>query len=266
MLSVNLTIHNKQNILNRVLDGIFKNTSTPFEFIAILDGCTDNSETILLSYLAEQKYKNCIAFKVLYADNIFETRANNIAAKASSGDYICIVQDDCIILEYAYEQRLLLPFKKWTEVFSVSGNCAHNWMYNEQTKGTDAEGWSDLLIHCQHAKKVNTDRNTFYVRDSVNRGPLMLDRQTMHFLGYFDESFEPLSDDDHDLMYRAKSLGRICGYVQIELESRSEWGATRNDDGSTKQWVKDVNHKNAALLYSRHKNIMNTHVIENRLL
>lgn len=273
MISINLTIHNKQDILLDVLNGIFNNTISKFEFIAVLDGCTDNSEKIVLDFLQNNKNKNLVHFNVLYADNVFETKANNIAAKASNGRYIVIVQDDCVITEYGWDERILRPFKYYRDVFAVSGNCAHNWKFNENRKDdlhffpAEPKDWCDILIHHDHANKTTCSKDIFAIRQSVNRGPLAIDRFDLIKLGYFDEEFAPLENDDHDLMYRARySLGKVCGYYGIDFVSKPEWGGTRNEQGQTKQWVYAANHKNARLLYHRHSDKMKTAIIENRNL
>ncbi len=264
MLSINLTIHNKEKILYSVLSGIFKNVTLPFEFIAVLDGCTDESEKILLGFINSHSH---IPNKIIYANNIFETRSNNLAAKSSIGDYICIIQDDMVIKEKGFDERMIKPFKAFSDVAAVTANCSHNWVYNYNNKGVDANGWSDLLHHIEHANKTNTDRNTFAVRDCANRGPLMIKHEYLQSLGYFDEAFAPQDSDDHNFCYEVKKkLGKVVGYYGIDYESQPSWGGTRNEDGSTKQWMLDANVKNASLLYERHKDVMNTHTIENRKL
>ncbi len=70
MISINLTIHNKAFLLNRVLDGIKNNTINPYELIIVLDGCTDESESIVDKFIHSNYY---IKTKKLYAQKVFET-------------------------------------------------------------------------------------------------------------------------------------------------------------------------------------------------
>ena len=280
MNSINLTIHNKGFLIEKVLDGIFKNSVLPFELIIVLDGCEDDTETKVVEYLANNHCKVIRGFNILYANNVFETKANNMAFLASTGDFCIVVQDDCVIKEFAWDERLLRPFKEFHDVFAVSGNCAHNWEINPNSKDianlhfsgfqkllTPAKDWCDILNHIHHAKANNTPRDIFAVRDTVNRGPLAIKRQDLAEMGYLDEAFAPQDSDDHDLMYRMqKKLGKVCGFYGIEFESLPAWGGTRNPDGSTKQWMFSANHKNTRLLYERHREIMGRQRIENRIL
>lgn len=268
MISINLTIHNKQNILQLVLEGIFKNCILPFEFIAVLDGCTDNSEEILTNFLVANAPKNLTGFNVLKADNVFETKANNMAARVSSGKYICIIQDDQIIDEYGFDARLIKPFEAFPDVFAVSGNCAHNWTLNVSSTGRDAYGWCDILNHIHHANKNSIPRDVFAVRDSCNRGPLVINAEDFKALGYFDENAIDKQDcDDHLLMYDAKKkLNKVVGYYGVEWYSRSEWGGTRDENGQPKQWHLDCQAANVKTLFERHKDVIHTHTIDNRFL
>lgn len=266
MLSINLTVHNKDFLIKEVLDGISKNTVGTYELVTVLDGCNDNSESILDQFISENP---SIKVKKLFADDVFETKSNNIAAKASEGDFIAIVQDDMIITERGWDERMLIPFSKFGDVFSVTSRTSHNWVINGKSEHLNLEKtppgiWSDILLHVDHAHKGNTPRDYFEIRDSSNRGPLMINHQDFEKLGYLDEDFAPLDMDDHDLHYRAlKELGKVTGLFWIDFISEEKWGGTRAS-GSTAQWHLDANHKNSKLILERHKDVINTRKIETR--
>lgn len=262
-LSINCTIHNKSFLLPEVLVGIKNNTTGTFEIVFCVDGCTDSSLQ-MVEYFCMNNPR--IKTTILEAPNVFETKANNLCAKASTGEHIIIVQDDQIITEMGYNERLLKPFKLWDDVFAVTGRCAHNWVINPYSvdlaqyieKGINARidgyRWCDILNHTDHADKNNTNRNTFAVRNSVNRGPLAINLSDLQTMGYLDEVYAPLEYDEHDLMYRMRAkLGKVCGFFDIGWRSEPGYGGTRNQDGSTKQWVLENNHKNTRIFYDKHK-------------
>ncbi len=264
--SIILTVHNKDLLLWReVLPKLKVMTDwRDTEIIFVLDGCTDTSEAVICTFCQRNPR---IKYKILVTDDIHETCANNFGIKASSSKYIIILQDDMVVNEPNWNNRILEPFERWNDVFAVTANCAHNWMHNKDSVGIK-DGWSDLLTHIQHANKTNTDRNSFAIRDSVNRGPLAIDRNLLESMGYLDEAFYPCDSDDHDLMYRMhkKMPGMVCGYYNVEWYSNPEWGGTRDSEGKQKQWALDAQIKNTQLLYDRHKDIMNTHQFENRTI
>lgn len=265
--SINLTIHNKGFLLPEVLSRILRFTTGPFELVCVLDGCTDNSAAVLDHFC----WKNRIYPKILTAPNVFETKANNLAAQVSTGDYIIIVQDDCLIDESDWNERLLKPFSAFSDVFAVTGCTAHNWAINPRsidirTDVVDATRWCDILRAVDCANKENTPRETFAVRDTVNRSPLALDHADLETMGYFDETFAPQDCDDHDLMYRMhKRLGKVCGMVPVQWWSKPEWGGTRAD-GTTPRWLLEAHHTNSRLLLQRHREAIEKHVVDNRRL
>lgn len=266
MTSINVTIHNKAQLLPLFLSRLAANTVGEVEYVFVLDGCTDDSEPIVRAFAGRHP-----AVTILTAPNVFETKANNIAAKASKGDYIIIVQDDVIINEYGWNDRLIEPMIYFSDVFAVTGNTAHNWAINPhsvdiQKNEIRNDRWCDILQHVHHANKAKGQaRNMFEVRDCVNRAPLAIDLADLEKMGYFDEAFSPQDMDDHDLCLRAKKqLGKVVGSYWIDWWSRPEWGGTRDEAGTTKPWLFEAHHKNTRLFYERHRNVIHNQTIESR--
>ena len=80
MHSIILTVHNKGWLIDKVIHGIKDNTVGEYELIVVVDGCTDNSEEVVKNSV--QDIKN---YTVLFADNVFETKANNMGLKQAVG-------------------------------------------------------------------------------------------------------------------------------------------------------------------------------------
>jgi len=265
MISINLTIFNKGFLIERLLNAIKDNTILDYELIIVLDGCTDDSEEKVLKFFKENK----INHKIFYSDNVFETKANNIAATNSEGDIIIIIQDDMIINEEGWDKRLIKPIKIFSDVISVSANCTHDFVYNINNKSenlnyTPNDYWCDILIDTNHVRKGTTPRDVFTIRTTSNRGPLAINHSDLEKLNYLDEAFSPLLNDDHDLHYRAyEKLGKVTGLYWIDFISELQWGATRQTN--TSKWLFPTTHKNFKLLWNRHKNqILNTRSVEYR--
>lgn len=258
MISINLTVHNKEFLLLECLERIKKYTVGSYELVVVLDGCSDNSEEILDRFTKENRE---IKIEKMHAPNVFETKANNIAAKASEGEYILIIQDDMLINEPGWNERMLKPFLSFGDVFSVTARTSHNWIINPNSQHLNLEKipdgmWSDVLFHVDHADRKNTSRDVFEIRDSSNRGPLMINHYDFEKVGYLDESFSPQDMDDHDLHYRVqKELGKITGLYWIDYISEDSWGGTR-ENGKTHQWMLDSNHKNQKIVYDRHHELL----------
>lgn len=258
--SIVLTIHNKAWLIDKVVAGIIENTKTNSELILVFDGCTDNSEEVVDRTLNSLNPKN-FKIKKLYVPNVFETKANNIGMKEASGDFIIIVQDDQVIMEKNYNLRMRKPVEVFDDIFAVTARTAHNWIYNSgsvhQYLKEDLDNcWCDILVHTDHKHRNNTDRETFAIRDSGNRGPLLLRHDIVKKLNYLDETFSPSDMDDHDICYRAyKEFGMKAGCYWIDFQSEDSWGTSRISGGPAK-WHLKSNHKNTKIVWNRHRDLI----------
>lgn len=264
--SIILNVHNKEWLIDKVLESIINNTVGKYEIIVVIDGCSDNSESVVRNILS----KTNISYKIINTPNIFETKANNVGIKEASGDYVTLIQDDIIIQEHAWNMRMKKPFVKFDNVFAVSANYSHNYVFNENSRHVGMKEdldncWSDILISVDQASIRNIPRDTFAIRSTVNRGPLMINREDLEKMkdpvtgNYFDEEFYPADMDDHDLMYRMyKKLGKIVGCYWINFLEDPTWGGTRDKvTGQPRRWILKSNQKNTKLFYERHKDILN---------
>lgn len=266
MHSIILTAHNKEWLIQDVVNGILENTQGKYELIFVIDGCSDNTEGVILKTIESKD----LDYKLIHAPDVFETKANNLGLKLALGDKVIIVQDDMIIKEPGWNLRMQKPFDVFDDVFAVTSRTAHNWVFNPNTQHLNMDEdlddcWCDICIHTDHANMENTPRDIFAVRSSVNRGPLMIEHEDLKKMNYLDEEFAPLDMDDHDLMYRMhKELGKVCGCYWIDYESRDDWGGTRVS-GSPAPWLFKANHKNTKIFYNRHKDLIESKgIVENR--
>ena len=268
--SIILTVHNQEDIIKHVLAGIENNTKGSYELILVIDGCTDNTEKVILDYMKGSSLANNLTIR--YADNVFETKANNIGLKESIGKYVIIVQDDMIINEDGWNERLRKPFNAFDDVFAVTARTAHNYVFNPDSpyigmKEDIDTDWCNIVEPCDEANQSNMPRDVFAVRGTVNRGPLMINLEDLKELNYFDEAFSPQDMDDHDLMFRMrKKLGKVCGCYWIDFVSDPSWGGTRKT-GQTAPWLYKAQHKNCKIFYERNADVLEEYrIIEHREL
>ena len=263
--SIILTVHNKEWLIGRVLDSIMENTIGDYELIVVVDGCTDDSMKVIIDKIED--FKN---WTLCSASDVFETKANNIGLKEATGDYVIIIQDDMVIEEFGWNRRLQKPFNEFDDVFAVTANASHNWIFNQNSVHVNMEEdlstcWCDIFESTDVANHSNIDRNTFAIRGTVNRGPLMIDLKDLKELDYLDEEYAPQDMDDHDLMFRMrKKLGKVCGCYWIGYRSDSSWGGTRVS-GQPAPWLFKTQHKNSKIFYKRNKEFLDDYrIVENR--
>jgi glycosyltransferase involved in cell wall biosynthesis len=250
--SICLTIHNQQDIIEAVLNGILNNASQYVkEMIVVLDGCTDASASIV-----EKTLNKCKMKTVLYPlDNVFETRANNSTFRVATSNYIITVQDDMVIEEKDFDLRLLKPFAYHDMLLGVTARNAQNeLLVGNGIQCLDVAG-----------KDVNTPRDILAIRNVIVRGPIAFDHAKIEDMGYLDEEFAPMDSDDKDLCYRSyKKHGWLVGSYAMNYKSELQWGKTRNNPISNQVWAASAI-KNIELLKKRHSDMMvkSAHVVQN---
>lgn len=109
-VSVILPVYNGERFLSRTLDSIFAQTEKNWEIIAINDGSTDNSLTIL------EKYSKKIPgrFQILSVTNGGVSKARNIGVSAARGNYIAFLDQDDVWAPQKLQRQL--------EMFSINKN------------------------------------------------------------------------------------------------------------------------------------------------
>ncbi len=259
--SIIVTIHNKGWLVERCIKAIKEHTTGDYELVLVFDGCTDNSEQV-----AFQAITNCQMpkYKIVYTPDVFETKANIAGIRSSEGTYCVIVQDDMVVNEAGWNERLTKPVIAFPDVFAVTANTAHNFKLNPRSKHINMSEnldycWCDILDYDSVIdKKRGLLRDTFAIRDSVNRGPLLLVHDRLMQVGGLDETFAPQNMDDHDLCYRAyEQFGWVAGAYWIDYINPSEWASTRTDDPFlTPRWLYKAHHKNTKIVWSRHKDLI----------
>jgi len=226
--SIVIPIYNQELIIINNLQSIITNTHGNFELILILDFCFDNTELQITNYFDNYINNNphFIQLKIFKNTDkpLFETKCDNIGFKNASGKYCLEIQADMEMTENGYNIHLTKPFLLLNNVIAVSGRCAHN-LFDHGT-GIGKLGTSIETNICD----LGVNKNNFYVYETCNRGPLLLDLQKLREMNYLDEDNYFLDDSDHDLMARSFIQKQyICGYVPIDFNAPLQNGSTRNN-------------------------------------
>ena len=251
-ISIVMPIHNQELIVDRILMGIYENSSEYVkELILILDGCTDNTKVLVENFLEKHNKNNRFNVTIFVTPNIFEVKSCNIGFKQSIYPWIINLQDDIEILEKDFDQRLMKPFLSMENILGVTGRDAANVYLN-----TDNEIVFGDLTGRDADFPCFKERNKFYIRDIINRAPILFNHEKLKELNYLDEDFAPICQDDTDLFLRAyKEKGYLCGSYLIEYNSPLEWGGTRKSI-EVSNFVHWSEQKNMQLLKERHYNMI----------
>ena len=237
-VSVVMPVHNQEKLISSVMWGLLKSISEDVkEIIVVLDGCTDMTERVVKSFAD---------ITVLYTPDVFETIACNHGFRAASGDYILTLQDDMVLQEPEIDRRLRKPFAVVPDLLGVTARNAQN-----DYLGVDGR----IHIGEVFGRDASSPRGTLGIRDVIVRGPILFDHANLRSLGYLDETFAPLSWDDHDLSYRAYRRGMLVGAYVCDYESRREWGSTRAKP-SGRAAFRLANERNEKEIIRRHRDLL----------
>jgi len=223
--SIVTPVYNQENIIVQNFKSILDNTNEKYyELIYILDSCSDNTETNLINFINKMnvdEYPLLIKILILKSSiPLFETSADNLGFICSDGEYILEIQADMTMTQDGYNMKLLKPFTLNENIIGISGRCCHSF--------DETNGIGKLGLDITKQLLPNIDQNAYYIGETCNRGPLLLNNSKLKELGYLDEVNYFLDNSDHDLFARAYYLKNwICGYVPIEFSAPLENGSTR---------------------------------------
>ncbi len=253
-LDIVITIFNQEEIIERVLYGVFRNTTTPFNLIIIFDGCSDRTKPRALKYIKKVKPHLLLELIIHDTPNLFELRANNFAFRLAKTKYMITIQDDMVIREYGWERRLTYPLRKFDDVLAVTARIAEN--IESINNGVQK------LVN-QKGRELNTlSRNIFAIRDVINRGPIAFRIDYLKDLNYLNDKYAPCAIDDHELSLRAWRDRRWkVGAYWIDYFSHKAWSKTHASDSTMKAF--DMAYTNKVRLYNDFKGYIDSCIKHN---
>ena len=174
-------------------------------------------------------------------EGLLPTFGNNLQMRLTSyADFHIIVDDDQFMSALGWNEWLATPLKQYSDVFSVSARCAHDWpdcdWPNCNNVGGKCRGGG---LDQQHGFAWG-----LHVADSGNRGPLLIRGTAALELGFLDEvnfAGHWTTGCDHELNLRAYAAGvGVSGLVPIpytgERCCRSPKDAAENREEEYRDW------------------------------
>ena len=108
LVSIVIPIYNAEKYLKDCLESILKQTYKNYEIIAVNDGSTDKSRSILEKFLKIEK-----RIKIINLKNSGVSNARNVGIEMSKGDYICFVDSDDLLSNIFLESLIKMDFNKY---------------------------------------------------------------------------------------------------------------------------------------------------------
>jgi len=257
-----VTIHNKEELLDRVLAGIAESAGPDARIVTVLDGCKDGSERIARGFAAESK----IETRIVLAPDVHEIKSLNLGLREAKPGYCVFVQDDVILQEPALEQM-------------VHGLCeAHNRRLGylsfrlaadlRQTglltrlRGSVRAGRQALLPMIEDHNHVGgpqeeldvpkAEYGEFRPRMVGIKSPVCITPELRAHEPFLDEDLAPYCYDDVELSLRAMKRELKNGLFPIKFLTDSLWGGTRKDPQFSSQVGAKIRLRNRHLIWRKH--------------
>lgn len=223
-----MSIFNKGHLIREIVTALFLHTTNEVkEYIFVIDGCTDDSESVLRECISAHNMTDIT--RIFHANNVFEIRSNNIGIREVKTPYVIIVQDDMKIMEPRWNERLMIPIKLYDDIWAVTARTTCS-------LSTTGEWYNIREGPVGHRYSMfDAPRDKIYIGQVVNRGPLLMDMEVLKKIKYLDESLPGIIGcDDVDACLKVyKEYGLRCCSCWIGYYSPLEWGATRSSHASS---------------------------------
>jgi glycosyltransferase involved in cell wall biosynthesis len=251
-------VHNKENLIKQVLDGIFNSISidNDYKIIVIIDGCTDNSESIVKDF-------NNDNIVILYQDDVHEITCLNVGLEyikntfnPNPDDLIFTVQDDVIIEEENIDEIFYNLFEAYPFLGYVSMRLGCDVVKTGQTM-MEYNLFESEFGHWKQTGGMNytpVKYNELIIKEIAIRSPTCMMWRRYEEAGFYDSNLAPCGYDCHDMSIRMNILGYKNAVYAMKYKSDVNWGTMRtNTTSSVNSKFGDIYERNRQYLVNKHK-------------
>lgn len=257
-----VTIHNKEELLDRVLTGIAESAGHNSRIVAVLDGCVDGSEGIARRFAAQSKIETL----VVLAPDVHEIKALNIGLNEAKPGYCVLVQDDVILQEpnleslvhelcESHERRLgYISFRLAADLRMTS--------FWRRLKSSIRAGRKAMLPMIEECNLIGGWREMldvpkagyyqFHSRIVGIKSPVCLTPELRVHEPFLDEELAPYCYDDVDLSLRSLKIGLSNGLFSLKFLSDPAWSGTLQDPQFTSKKGAAIRLRNRHLIWRKH--------------
>src|SRR5690242_7148914 len=225
-----ITIHNKEDLIERVMNAVIKCCNEKSFIYPVLDGCTDKSEEIVDKIIKENP---SVAITKIIVNDVHEILSINAALKGSNQSiegYNIILQDDVILSDQQIEKKVVQLYKKMgPQLGYVSFRLGANLKPDilQSTEGAPFKDYIENAFGHGTPKSKVLFPGQFAFRKVAIKSPVCIPTLIVNKYGFLDENLSPCFHDDTEYCLRMLLAGYKNGVFGIEFHSELEWGGTR---------------------------------------
>jgi len=224
LVSVVIPAYNASQYIKEAVDSVLAQTYNAIQIIVVDDGSQDGTKNVLEDYILND------TIKYYYQDNQGPGAARNYGIKKSTGEYICFLDSDDIILPESIEKKVnLLDRNKdiqmvFTDLYAFDAS-------SEENPEAYLKSHDFIQLFCD-AVVFQDDPYYFfnkkYIDSAIKYNPfiqtstVMIKKDVIDRVGFFDTELK--AAEDIDLWFRICQVGEI-GFINEPL---SRWNKYRN--------------------------------------
>ena len=224
--SVIVSAHNAERSIGACVASLLNNTVGVWELLLVLDGCTDATFDVATATLRSAVQGGATgglvrARVVVQGSPVWETSSDNLGLRLAhpNATALILVQADMEVTERGWNARMEAPLGVFADVWAVGGRDAHNAGVGRgegQPQAFNLTAGRDLGVAPSAAELESSAGLTLYIRDVVNRGPLLLRADVAREVGFLNERDFLIRRDEHELMLRVWHQKRLlCGKLAV---------------------------------------------------
>jgi len=225
-----ITIHNKEDLIEKVLTCVLICCRDNSHVYPVLDGCTDNTEKIVDNII-----NRCSGVPItkVYTPDVHELLSINAGLKAACQEgegFNIILQDDVLLLDTNFEDKVHRLYQ-WAgpKLGYVSFRLGANFTIdavNSQNPVPYTDYVENAYGHGIRSAKMLPLGHLAY-RTVPIKSPVCLPFQIVREVGILNEKLAPYGHDDPELAIRIIKAGYHNAVFSIKFCSDLKWGGTR---------------------------------------
>jgi len=255
-----IPIFNKEDVLPITLEGVDRCASQNSKIYTIIDGCTDRSESVVDDFI-QRTGRDVVK---IHMPDVHMLRSVNAALKQVEHGFSVVMQDDIIIEDDKFEEKISNLYKKMGDRLGVvSLRLAANVALTPLSRRFGMRSISpmieevDFIMSSDDTQRYSVGKyGFFYPRMVAINGPNVIPWPVRQKIGVFDEALAPYGYDDPEYCLRAMKAGFINGLFPLKYRSDIEWGGTRRSKSFLAE-VRRIHCRNRKFVWGKHGDYMN---------
>ena len=183
------------NLLKKCIDSIFSNTKVVSHLIVVDNGSQDSE---VAKYISTIKGTEIVSVeKIILSENKGFAAGVNIGINIATAPYVCLLNNDCEVTDGWLE-----------EMIKVASSDRTIGLVNPQSSTFGSRPQNGVSYN-QHSKSL-ADKKGKYTELGHSIGfTLLIKREVLNRIGYFDEGYKGFCYEDLDFSVRAHNAGYI---------------------------------------------------------